>query len=56
MRKFTYTDVNNWKVVNNEGQTLTVKEGEKVKTLTGFNGYRQALTASKKHGGNPVRE
>lgn len=56
MRKFTYTDVNGWKVVNNTGKTVvTQKDGRNVK-LKGFTGYRAALQAAQGVQGIPVRE
>jgi len=57
MRKFTYIDTRNWKVVDINGKVITFlnKDG-KNEALKGLNGYRSALQAAKKHSGTPVRE
>lgn len=47
----------NWKVVNNEGQTLTlVDEKGNRKVLDSFKGYRFAAPYAAQVGGTPVRE
>ena len=51
-RKFTYTDVHNWRVVNNAGKTL--RDGDN-KLLNHFDGYRAANTVATKLGGYAVR-
>lgn len=59
MRKFTYKDVNNWKVVNTNGAVLKDiikdKKGNTV-VVEHYDGYRSARVAARKLGGYAVRQ
>jgi hypothetical protein len=58
MKKFTYTDVRDWKVVDINGSTLMLtvrgKDG-KDKNVARFDGYRSANRAAHVLGGKAVR-
>ena len=58
MRKFTYKDARDWKVISITGQVLhlivTDKDGTK-RRVDRFDGFRSASNAAKKLGGVAVR-
>jgi len=58
MRKFTYTDIRDWKVTDVSGKTLFLtvldKEGNK-KRVEKFDGFRSASNAAKRLNGSAVR-
>jgi hypothetical protein len=58
MRKFTFSDVRDWKVVDVYGKELVLtvvdKDG-KVRNITRFDGYRSASRAASRLGGQAVR-
>ena len=58
-RKFTYTDVSDWKVVNSTGKTLRLAGGKDKKGNTiwieRFDGYRTASQAARTLNGTAVR-
>lgn len=58
-RKFTYTDIYDWKVVNNRGKVMPYHTKDKVTgkavQITAFNGFRSANEVARKLGGYAVR-
>lgn len=58
MRKFTYVDVYDWKVVDVNGRTLGLtlagEKGER-REVKRFDGFRSASNAAKRLGGFAVR-
>lgn len=58
MRKFTYKDICDWKVVDNRGKVLPYhtkdKEGKKI-IVRSFDGFRSAHAVARKLGGYAVR-
>lgn len=58
MRKFTYTDINDWKVVDvNGAERVLPKKNKQGVTIfvSRFDGYRSASQAAMKIGGRAVR-
>lgn len=58
MRKFTYKDVHDWKVMDNHGKEMFLsvkgKDG-KIQNVSRFDGYRSAAQAANRLGGKAVR-
>lgn len=58
MRKFTYKDVHDWKVVNTSGKVLPYHTKDKngvMVIITKFDGYRAAHAVAVKLGGYAIR-